>query len=78
MDFKADFTAARKAAGLTIKDVAELLGAPLPTVRDWSARNRTPPDWCCVLILDRILSPKSWQEFSYDLGRKLQKLRSDG
>lgn len=47
---------AREQAGMTIKDLADLLGAPYRTVQDWNSGKRTPPVWLQNLIVDKILS----------------------
>lgn len=47
---------ARKKAGLNIKNLAELLGAPYRTVQDWNAGRRMPPKWVQRLIVEKIES----------------------
>lgn len=47
---------ARKKAGLNIKKLAELLGAPYRTVQDWNAGRRMPPKWMQRLIIEKIES----------------------
>lgn len=46
--------AARIAAGLNIKQLAELLGAPYRTVQEWNAGRHLPPDWMAKLIVAEI------------------------
>ncbi len=45
---------ARLRAGLNIKQVAELIGAPYATVVDWNNGRRTPPEWLQRLIVEKI------------------------
>lgn len=46
--------AAREAAGLTIKGMAELLGAPYRTVQNWDNGTRKPPEWLARLVIEKI------------------------
>ena len=45
---------AREAAGLSIKELANLLGAPYRTVQDWNSGARKPPEWLQKIIIDKI------------------------
>ncbi|MBQ9478616.1 MAG: helix-turn-helix transcriptional regulator, partial [Selenomonadaceae bacterium] len=45
---------ARQAAGLSIKGLADLLGAPYRTVQDWCRGKRTPPAWLQRLVVAEI------------------------
>ncbi len=45
---------AREKAGLTIKELAELLGAPYRTVQDWNAGKSKPVEWAERLILEKL------------------------
>lgn len=45
---------AREQAGLNIKGLADLLGAPYRTVQDWNAGRRMPPKWMQSLIVEKI------------------------
>ena len=45
---------ARRAAGLTIKALADLLGAPYRTVQNWCDGSRTPPPWLQRLVIAEI------------------------
>ncbi|MBQ1941676.1 MAG: helix-turn-helix transcriptional regulator, partial [Selenomonadaceae bacterium] len=36
---------AREEAGLTIKELADLLGAPYRTIQNWNLGERKPPEW---------------------------------
>ena len=45
---------ARRAAGLTIKALSELLGAPYRTVQNWCDGSRTPPPWLQRLVIAEI------------------------
>ena len=47
---------AREQAGLNIKALANLLGAPYRTVQDWNAGRRMPPKWMQSLIVEKIES----------------------
>ncbi len=46
--------AARLKAGLSIKELAELLGAPYRTVQDWNAGRSRPVDWAERLIIEKL------------------------
>ena len=48
---------ALKAAGLSIKEAADLLDAPYRTVQEWALGNSKPPAWALKLIVDKIISP---------------------
>ena len=45
---------ARRAAGMTIKALADLLGAPYRTVQNWCDGSRVPPVWLQRLIIAEI------------------------
>lgn len=45
---------AREKAGLSIKELADLLGAPYRTVQDWNAGRSKPVDWAERLILEKL------------------------
>lgn len=45
---------ARIRAGLSIKELAELLGAPYRTVQDWNAGRSEPVGWAERLIIDKL------------------------
>ena len=45
---------ARIKAGLTIKGLADLLGAPYRTVQDWNSGVHKLPDWLRRLIVAEI------------------------
>ena len=45
---------ARIKAGLNIKELAELLGAPYRTVQEWNAGRHLPPSWMAKLIVAEI------------------------
>lgn len=45
---------ARQAAGLSIKGLSDLLGAPYRTVQDWCRGKRTPPEWLQRLVIAEI------------------------
>lgn len=47
---------ARIEAGLSIKELAELLGAPYRTVQNWNLGERKPPEWLERLIVKEIYS----------------------
>ena len=46
--------AARIAAGLNIKELADLLHAPYRTVQDWNSGQRHPAAWIEQLIIAEI------------------------
>ena len=45
---------ARENAGMTIKELSNLLGAPYRTVQDWNSGKRKPPSWLQNLIVEKI------------------------
>lgn len=45
---------ARKAAGLTQKQLSEKYGIPIRTLSDWERRKFEPPGYVLNLLLDRI------------------------
>ena len=45
---------ARIKAGLNIKQLSELLGAPYRTVQEWNAGRHLPPDWMTRLIVAEV------------------------
>ena len=45
---------ARRAAGMTIKALAEILEAPYRTVQNWCDGSRVPPAWLQRLIIAEI------------------------
>ena len=45
---------AREKAGLNIKQLAELLGAPYRTVQEWNAGRHLPPTWMTKILVDEI------------------------
>lgn len=49
---------ARIAAGLTQKEVCELLGIPPRTLQDWEAGRRNPPAWAEALVLEKLIAAK--------------------
>ena len=44
----------REKAGLNIKQLSDLLGAPYATVQDWNNGRRKPPIWLQNLIAEKI------------------------
>ena len=49
---------ARIRAGLSIKQLADLLGAPYRTVQDWNSGLHRPPAWIERLVLKEIKQNK--------------------
>ena len=45
---------ARLKAGLSIKELADMLGAPYRTVQEWNAGRSKPVDWAERLILEKL------------------------
>ena len=39
---------------MTVRRLADLLGAPYRTVEDWNAGCRTPPKWLQNLVIEKI------------------------
>lgn len=48
---------AQIAAGLSIKELADLLGAPYRTIQDWVYGTHKPPAWLTRLIVERFKAP---------------------
>lgn len=53
---------ARKAAGLTQREMSERLSIPLRTVESWEAGKRTPPVWAEALIVEKLERIKAEKE----------------
>ena len=49
---------AREEAGLTIKELADLLGAPYRTIQNWNLGERKPPEWIERLAIKEIKNYK--------------------
>ncbi len=49
---------ARKAAGLTQKELSDLLDIPKRTVEDWERGERAPAEWAERLIVEKLESMK--------------------
>ena len=49
---------AREQTGMSIKELADYLGAPYRTVQDWNAGLKRPPRWCEQLVFDKIMQAK--------------------
>ena len=49
---------AREEAGLTIKELADLLGAPYRTIQNWNLWERKPPEWIERLVIKEIKNYK--------------------
>ena len=47
---------AREKAGLSIKELSDILGAPYRTVQDWNAGKSKPVEWAERLILEKLES----------------------
>ena len=47
---------ASKKAGLSVKETADLLGAPYRTVQNWFLGKHTPPPWVERLVVEKIQS----------------------
>lgn len=45
---------ARIRAGLSIKELSELLGAPYRTVQEWNAGRSKPVEWAERLIIEKL------------------------
>ena len=45
---------AREKAGLNIKQLADLLGAPYRTIQEWNAGRMSPPEWIQRIIVEEI------------------------
>ena len=45
---------ARERVGLTIKKLADLLGAPYRTVQDWNDGKSKPVEWAERLIIEKL------------------------
>ena len=53
---------ARLIAGLTQKQVSDLLDIPLRTIENWESECRTPAAYVEKLIVEKLLSMKKEQE----------------
>ncbi len=49
---------ARQAAGLTQRQMSELLEIPLRTIENWESESRTPPPYVEKLIVEKLMSMK--------------------
>ena len=49
---------ARKAAGLTQKEMADLLGIPKRTIGNWETEVNTPAEWAWRLVEEKLESMK--------------------
>lgn len=49
---------ARTKAGMTQKEVSDLLGIPLRTIENWETGQRKCPDYVERLIVEKLLSLK--------------------
>lgn len=49
---------ARKKAGLTQKEVHELIGVPVRTLQNYEAGVRDCPEWVEKLLIEKLLSLK--------------------
>lgn len=47
---------AQIAAGLSLKELSELLGAPYRTIQDWVYGTHKPPAWIAKLVVEKIQS----------------------
>ncbi len=56
----------RENVGLTQEQVANLVGIPVKTIRNWEQNIRKPREWVMNLIIDRILREKSEQTTTMD------------
>lgn len=56
----------RENVGLTQEQVANLVGIPVKTIRNWEQNIRKPSEWVMNLIIDRILHEKSEQTTTMD------------
>lgn len=56
----------RENVGLTQEQVANLVGIPVKTIRNWEQNIRKPSEWVMNLIIDRILREKSEQSTTMD------------
>ena len=51
----------RLAAGLTQKQLSDMLDIPLRTIENWESELRTPPSYVEKLIVEKLLSMKKEQ-----------------
>ena len=49
---------AREEAGLSIKELADLLGSPYRTIQTWNLGERKPPEWIEQLVIKEIKNYK--------------------
>lgn len=49
-----DIKTARKNAGITQKQMSELLNIPTRTIEDWETGKRTPPVYVKALVIEKL------------------------
>lgn len=49
----------RENIGMTQEEVANLIGIPIKTIKNWEQEIRKPSDWTINLLIDRILQEKN-------------------
>lgn len=52
----------RQSAGLTQKQLSDLLGIPIRTIEDWDSGRRKPPEYVTALIIFKLAAE------GYDVG----------
>lgn len=57
----------RLSAGLTRKQMSDLLGVPLRTLEDWESGKRKPPEYVVSLIIFKLAAE------GYDIGGEKEK-----
>lgn len=62
MDFPEKFKAARKALGLTQHQLADKTLIPFRTIQSWEGGERLPPEWCQILVLEKLERMKNEKE----------------
>lgn len=56
----------RENVGLTQEQVANLIGIPVKTIRNWEQNIRKPSEWAIDLLIDRILRDKNEHKMMMD------------
>ena len=49
-----DFKSARKRAGLTQQQMADMFKIPKRTLENWESGSRTPPEYVKLLVLEKL------------------------
>ena len=62
MDFPEQLKTARKALGLSQQGLADKTLIPFRTIQNWEGGKRLPPEWCLILVLEKLERLKTEKE----------------